>query len=109
MVYRITFDNGNKYRTNYINNNMHNNYTSNALIPSLEYNNNKNKNNNYITTDKRHFALCESCFWSATILKSYIQEHKINTCPVCFNDNSISLIPLAKDEVYELSIRSKGG
>ena len=89
---------------------MHNNYTSNALIQSLEYNNNKNKNKNknYIT-DKRHFALCESCFWSATIFKSDIQEHKTNTCPDCFNDNSISLIPLTKDEVYELSVRSKGG
>ena len=89
---------------------MHNNYTSNALIQSLEYNNNKNKNkNNNYTTDKRQFALCESCFWSATIFKSDIQEHKTNTCPVCFNDNSISLIPLTKDEVYELSVRSKGG
>ena len=87
---------------------MHNNYTTNALIQSLEYNNNKNKNNNY-TTDKRHFALCESCFWSATIFISDIQEYKTNTCPVCFNDNSISLIPLTKDEVYKLSVSAKGG
>jgi hypothetical protein len=77
-----------------------NNNTANHLIQSLEYNH---------TTDNCHLALCESCFWSATILKSYIQEHKINTCPVCFKDNSISLIPLARDEVYELSVRSKGG
>ncbi len=76
---------------------MHNNYTTNALIQELSlgyYYDNKNKNNNYTTTDNRHFALCESCFWSATIFKSYIQEYKTNTCPVCFNDNSISLIPL---------------
>src|ERR687890_77664 len=85
-------------------NNMRNN--TNPLIQSLGYNN--GKNNNY-TTDNRHFALCESCFWSATIFKSDIQEHKTNTCPDCFNDNSISLIPLTKDEVYELSVRSKGG
>ena len=37
------------------------------------------------------------------------QEQIINTCPVCFNDNSISLIPLVRDEVYELSIKPKGG
>jgi hypothetical protein len=37
------------------------------------------------------------------------QDHKTNACPVCFNDSSVSLIPLTKDEVYELSIRSKGG
>ena len=86
-----------------------NNTTTKPLIQSLGYKNNKNNNNNYITTDNRHFALCESCFWSATIFKSYIQEHKTNTCPVCFNDDSISLIPLTRDEVYELSVRSKGG
>jgi hypothetical protein len=85
---------------------MHNNNTTNPLIQSLGY---YDKNNKYITTDNRHFALCESCFWSATIFKSDIQEHKTNTCPVCFNDTSISLIPLTKDEVYELSVRSKEG
>ena len=78
---------------------MHNNNDS-QLIQSVEYN---------IYTSHRHFALCESCFWSATIFKSDIQEHKTNTCPVCLNDTSISLIPLTKDEVYELSVRSKGG
>ena len=79
---------------------MHNNNDS-QLIQSLGY-------NNY--TSHRHFALCESCFWSATIFKSdKKQEQIINTCPVCFNDRSISLIPLEKEEVYELSIRPKGG
>ena len=82
-------------------NNNNNNNTANHLIQSLEYNH---------TTDNRHFALCELCFWSATIFKlGNRQEQIINACPVCFNDNSISLIPLAKDEVYELSIRHKGG
>jgi hypothetical protein len=43
----------------------------------------------------------ELYFWSATIFKSdKKQEHKTNACPVCFNDSSISLIPLTKDEVY---------
>ena len=81
---------------------MHNNNnTTNALIQELSleyYYDNKNKKNNNYTTDNRHFALCESCFWSATIFKSYIQEHKTNTCPVCFNVNSISLIPLKRDK-----------
>jgi hypothetical protein len=79
---------------------MHNN--ASQLISSVRY------DNNY--TSHRHFALCESCFWSATIFKSdKKQEHKTNACPVCFNDNSVSLIPLTKDEAYELSTRSKGG
>ena len=80
---------------------MHNNNDS-QLIQSVRY------NNNY--TSYRHFALCESCFWSATIFKlDKKQEQNINTCPICFNENNISLIPLTKDEVYELSTRSKGG
>jgi hypothetical protein len=83
----------------YKNSKMHNN--DSQLIQSVEYN---------IYTTNRHFALCESCFWSATIFKSdKKQEHKTNACPVCFNDSSVSLIPLTKDEVYELSTRSKGG
>jgi hypothetical protein len=80
---------------------MHNN--NSQVIQSVGY------NNNYTTTN-RHFALCESCFWSATIFKSdKKQEQIINTCPVCFDENNISLIPLTKDEYYELSTRSKGG
>jgi hypothetical protein len=79
---------------------MHNNNDS-QLIQSVEYN---------IYTSHRDFALCESCFWTATIFKSdKKQEQIINTCPICFDENNISLIPLTKDEVYELSARSKGG
>ena len=81
---------------------MNNNNDNSQLIQSLEY--------NIYTTTNRHFALCKSCFWSATIFKSdKKQEQIINTCPICFDENNISLIPLTKDEVYELSTRSKGG
>jgi hypothetical protein len=76
---------------------MHSNAT-NPLIQNVGCN----------CTDNRHFALCESCFWSATIFKSgNKQEHKTNACPICFNDNSITLIPLTRNEVYELSVRSR--
>ena len=77
------------------------NNNNSQVIQSVEY-------NNY--TSHRHFALCESCFWSATIFTSdKKQEQNINTCPICFKENNISLIPLTKDEVYELSTRSKDG
>jgi len=57
----------------------------------------------------RQFALCESCFWSATIFNSTQNNRRIiNHCPVCSNDN-VSLIPLANDDVYDMNIRSKGG
>ena len=65
------------------------------------------------------FAICESCFWCATIFhKAAVkQEHKEYTigasvnfqiCPACKN-KCISLIPLAKDEMYRISMESKRG
>jgi hypothetical protein len=56
---------------------------------------------------ERQFALCEQCFWSATVFKT-IQNTPINFCPICSNNN-ISLIPLTIDETYELCVGSKGG
>lgn len=52
----------------------------------------------------RHFALCESCFWSATILK--IKEYI--GCPMC-PDSNVSLIPLATNESYRMNIDPKTG
>jgi hypothetical protein len=46
-----------------------------------------------------YFALCESCFWSATILK---MERDV-ACPVC-TDSTVSLIPLAIDEQYRIKL-----
>jgi hypothetical protein len=57
----------------------------------------------------RQFALCESCFWGATVLNSTQNNIRIiNYCPICSNNN-VSLIPLANDDVYDMNIRSKGG
>lgn len=57
----------------------------------------------------RQFALCESCFWSATIIKPKDNSiHGSGSCPVC-SIGYVSLIPLTIDEVYELKIRPKGG
>lgn len=51
-----------------------------------------------------HFALCESCFWSASILRMKEQV----ACPMCVNA-SISMIPLAIDEQYRIKIDSGAG
>jgi Zn finger protein HypA/HybF involved in hydrogenase expression len=52
----------------------------------------------------RHFALCESCFWSATILR---MEHDV-ACPAC-TDSNVSLIPLAIDDQYRIKLGSTAG
>jgi hypothetical protein len=68
---------------------------------------------------QRQFALCESCFWSATILYSAIKEKQnseITTsayspsevCPIC-NKDSVVIIPLQENEAYQMSIGDNRG
>jgi hypothetical protein len=66
---------------------------------------------------QHQFALCESCFWCATIFNKSIKEQEyvaednddtFQICPMC-KDKSVSLMHLAKDEVYTLSIGEKRG
>jgi hypothetical protein len=54
--------------------------------------------------DNRMFALCESCYWTATILTK-IENYE---CPVCRVDN-VALIPLNLDEKYEYQLEPKQG
>jgi hypothetical protein len=76
-----------------------------------------------ITTTKplyqyeRQFAICESCFWCATIFQRLDASSNNNSdgleqqqriCPLCKN-KSISLIPLDKDEGYTIAIKGKRG
>jgi hypothetical protein len=65
---------------------------------------------------ERQFAICESCFWCATIFQNAdnnsgnnsdsLQQQQI--CTLCKN-KSVSLIPLAKDEEYAIAMESKRG
>ena len=73
---------------------------------------------------EHQFAICESCFWCATIfhkvaiIKQEQEEHIIESsnnndlqqqiCPTCKN-KSISLTPLAKDEIYTIAMEGKRG
>ena len=52
----------------------------------------------------RLFALCEKCYWTATILS----EVETCGCPVC-NSDEIALIPLGYDETYEYSLDPEQG
>jgi hypothetical protein len=52
----------------------------------------------------RVFALCESCYWTATIFM------KIETfqCPICLSKD-VALMPLNLDEKYEYKFEPKQG
>ena len=52
----------------------------------------------------RLFALCESCYWTATIFTKIETYH----CPVC-QSKDVALIPLASDEKYEYSLAPDHG
>ena len=67
----------------------------------------------------RQFALCESCFWSATSLYDPIKEKQnseittstdnlTEVCPIC-NKDSVVLIPLQENEAYQMSLGDKRG
>lgn len=64
---------------------------------------------------KHQFALCESCFWSATVFNNNsIEQSPINEdsilqkCPLC-EKTSVSLMPLEKDEGYRILIGDQSG
>ena len=54
--------------------------------------------------DNRLFALCESCYWTATFFTK-IASYK---CPVC-QSKDIDLIPLNRDEKYDYKYELKRG
>ncbi|MEO9363781.1 MAG: hypothetical protein ABI348_07765 [Nitrososphaera sp.] len=53
---------------------------------------------------ERHFALCESCFWSATVLFG----KDAPACPSCTEGN-VSMMPLARDEEYRIKLSPCAG
>jgi hypothetical protein len=62
---------------------------------------------------ERHFAICESCFWCATVFhkadsSSNNEGVQQQICPLC-KTKGISLIPLAKGEGYTIAMEGKRG
>lgn len=54
----------------------------------------------------RYFALCESCFWSATVLRR--KEQVAIACPICA-ESRVSMIPLVINGSYQLSLSPNSG
>jgi len=52
----------------------------------------------------RMFALCESCYWTATIFRKI----KSYQCPICLSKD-VTLMPLNLDEIYEFDFDRKRG
>jgi hypothetical protein len=54
--------------------------------------------------ENRSFALCESCYWTATIFT----KTESYECPLCRGEN-VELIPLRLDEKYEYQLEPNKG
>lgn len=56
------------------------------------------------------FAVCELCFWAATAFRTAGGHRILDKCPLCLaGDDSLSFIPLGKDESYRFWITEKRG
>ena len=83
---------------------------STLLVSNYKANEDKKNDNNKNENDKQyHFAVCKTCFWTATFLRikwimnnnddiSYHDTKNIY-CPVCFDHQSISFIPLMVQQI----------
>lgn len=54
--------------------------------------------------EKRFFGLCESCYWTASVLLK-VENQK---CPICLC-NEVALIPIGSNEEYEYKLEPQGG
>ena len=58
--------------------------------------------------------LCEYCHWCATSFvnsasEGIINDNSFKICPRCNKENSVSLIPLQRDEAYRYTFEDKRG
>ena len=68
-----------------------------------------NKNNVKYTASyqKKHFLLCEACFWCATYLISD-GGTTVSKCPIC-NNIKVELLPIANNEFYKFDYSPSSG
>ena len=86
----------------YHNNNeyMQNRYSEQVILKVLNADNGNsiainNGSNNVYTGARRHFVICNSCFWCAS---SYSDSRMIE-CPICNSYDDLESIPISKNEV----------
>jgi hypothetical protein len=68
---------------------------------------NKNNEKDAASHQKKHFLLCEACFWCATYL---INDGgtTVSKCPIC-NNAKVELMPIAKNEFYKFDYSPSSG
>jgi hypothetical protein len=64
-----------------------------------------NNNNNIYNGSKRHFVMCNTCFWCASL---YSDSRTIK-CPLCNSYSNLESIPLSKNESFKFDYHSRTG
>ena len=79
----------------YDNNNTVSNSNNNNVNANLDNNNYKNNVKHTASNQKKHFVICESCFWCTTyLINNIIAVSKY--CPVC-NNAKVEVLTVAND------------
>jgi hypothetical protein len=92
---------------------MRNRYSEQVILKVLNADNNNNNNtvtidNNNInisTRAKRHFVICNSCFWCASLYS----DSRTVKCPLCNSYSNLESIPLSKNESFKFDYHSRTG
>lgn len=99
------YGNDNKY--------MQNLYSEQVILKVLNANDNNNNNTiaidnnngNIYTGAKRHFLICNSCFWCVSL---YLDSRTVK-CPTCNSYSNLESIPLSKNESFKFDYHSTTG
>jgi hypothetical protein len=91
------------------NNSMQNRYSMQVILKALNtYNNNNvtidNYSNSYATAN-RHFIICNSCFWCASLYS----DSKTIKCPVCNSYGNLESIPISENESFKFNYHPRTG
>jgi hypothetical protein len=64
-----------------------------------------NNNSNIYTGARRHFLICNSCFWCASLCS----DSRTVKCPTCNSYSNLESIPISKNESFKFDYHSKTG
>ena len=63
-----------------------------------------NDNDNYASA-KRHFVICNSCFWCASLYS----DSRTVKCSLCNSNSDLELIPISKKESFKFNYHPRSG
>ena len=80
---------------------MQNRYCEQVILKVI----NADNNTNIYDGSKRHFIICNSCFWCASLYS----DSRTVKCSLCNSYSNLEFIPLSKDELFKFDYHSRTG